>query len=175
MLAWGKVVSEDFRDRIIKFGDDLGVDPSFLMACMAFESARTFSPSIANAAGSGAVGLIQFMPATAQALGTTTQKLSAMSAVKQLDYVQAYFAPRRGKLKTLADVYMAILWPVAIGKQGDYVLFDRADASHPQRYIQNAGLDFNKDGLITKDEATSRVTNLLALGLQPENATSQPS
>lgn len=41
------------------------------MAAMAFESGETFSPSIKNAAGSGAVGLIQFMPSTAKALGTS--------------------------------------------------------------------------------------------------------
>jgi hypothetical protein len=170
MLCWGKKVSKRFRTRLLKVATKLDTNPDFLMACMAFESARTFSPSIANAAGSGAVGLIQFMPSTAQALGTTTAKLAAMSAVKQLGVVEQYFLPRAGKLKTLADVYMAILWPAAVGKPAEYVLFDRSDAMHPKRYIQNAGLDFNKDGLITKAEATARVQRLLELGLQEENA-----
>lgn len=125
MLAWGKRVSKLFRDRVQQIGVSLGVDPNFLMACMAFESGRTFSPSIENAAGSGAVGLIQFMPGTAQALGTTTSKLKGMSAVEQLDFVEKYFKPRAGKLKTLEDVYMTILWPAAIGKPSSYVLFDR--------------------------------------------------
>lgn len=70
MLAWGKKVSKPFRDRVLRMGAALQADPSHLMACMAFETGRTFDPAVRNAAGSGAVGLIQFMPATAQALGT---------------------------------------------------------------------------------------------------------
>lgn len=170
MLAWGSKVSKPFRNRVIAMGASLGVAPSDLMACMAFETGRTFSPSIFSAAGSGAVGLIQFMPATAQALGTTTQQLASMSAVRQLDYVEKYFLPRKGRLKTLADLYMAILWPAAIGKPGNYVLFDRSDPLNPKRYVQNAGLDYNKDGLVTKDEAALRVKQQLDLGMKPENA-----
>jgi hypothetical protein len=170
MLAWGRKVSKPFHDRVIQIGTTLGVEPSFLMACMAFESARTFNPAILNGAGSGAVGLIQFMPSTAQALGTTTAKLAAMSAVKQLDFVEKYFMPRVGKLKTLEDVYMAILWPAAVGKPNAHVLFDKSDPVHPKRYIQNAGLDFNADGLITKAEAAARVRTQLEIGLKPENA-----
>lgn len=170
MLCWGKKVSAPFRVRVVEIGDHLAINPDFLMACMAFESGETFSPSIKNAAGSGAVGLIQFMPSTAQALGTTTQQLANMSAVKQLDYVEKYFQPKLGRLKTLEDTYMAILWPIAIGKSNNYVLFDRKDAEHPKRYIQNAGLDFNGDGLITKIEAAAKVRIKLEKGLLPENA-----
>ena len=167
MLAWGKRVSKPFRDRVLTMAQTLAVNPDFLMACMAFETGRSFSPAVRNAAGSGAVGLIQFMPATAQALGTTTALLAAMSAVKQLDYVERYFQPRAGKLKTLEDVYMAILWPAAIGKADDFVLFDRADPTYPKRYVQNAGLDFDKNGKITKREAAAAVRRLLDEGLRP--------
>jgi len=170
MLAWGKRVSKPFRDRVLMMAQTLAVNPDFLMACMAFETGRSFSPAVRNAAGSGAVGLIQFMPATAQALGTTTAQLAAMSAVKQLDYVERYFQPRAGKLKTLEDVYMAVLWPAAIGKPEGFVLFDRADPVYPKRYVQNAGLDFNKDGQITKAEAAARVRRTLQEGLRPANA-----
>lgn len=114
-LAWGAKVTEPFRTRVIRIASFLETDPSFLMACMAFETGGTFSPSIRNAAGSGAVGLIQFMPQTALALGTTSEALARMSAFEQLLYVESYFRPRRGKLKKLSDVYMAILWPGAIG------------------------------------------------------------
>jgi hypothetical protein len=167
MLAWGKAVSKQFREKIVQVGRRLGVDPNYLMACIAFETGESFSPSILNAAGSGAVGLIQFMPNTAQALGTTTYQLATMSAVRQLDFVEKYFQPRTGKLRTLEDVYMAILWPAGVGKPNTYVLFNRADPKYPKRYIQNAGLDFNKDGLITKEEASSKVRKKLERGLQP--------
>ena len=38
------------------------------MAVMSFETGGTFDPGIRNAAGSGATGLIQFMPSTAAGL-----------------------------------------------------------------------------------------------------------
>ncbi|MFZ0930716.1 MAG: transglycosylase SLT domain-containing protein [Syntrophobacteraceae bacterium] len=170
MLAWGKKVSEEFREKVTDICKELGTDPDNLMACMAFESGKTFSPSIKNAAGSGAVGLIQFMPATAQALGTTTEDLAAMTAEEQLDYVAKYFSPRKDEISSLEDVYMAILWPAAIGKPLDYVLFDKDDPDHPKRYIQNQGLDIDRDGKITKAEASNRVREKLEKGLLDEYA-----
>ena len=169
-LCFGAKVSPYFRSYVREIGARLGVDPNYLMACIAFETGRTFSPSIRNAAGSGAIGLIQFMPSTAQALGTTTEALSKMSAVQQLAYVEKYFRPRKGELKTLSDVYMAILWPGAIGKPEDYVLFRESDRNHPKRYIQNRGLDWNDDGKITKAEASASVLRLHRTGLRPEFA-----
>lgn len=170
-LAWSQKVSPLFAKTVLDIGEDLRIDPSWLMACMAFESGGTFSPSVRNGAGSGAVGLIQFMPQTASALGTTTEELAGMIAEDQLEYVGLYFDSWVGRLHSLEDVYMAILWPGAVGKPLDYVLFDKADSNHPKRYIQNSGLDLDKDGKITKAEATSRVTRLLVEGSQPWNTT----
>ncbi len=39
-----------------------------------------------------------------------------MTATEQLDYVQKHFLPHKGKLQDLEDVYMSILYPVAIGR-----------------------------------------------------------
>ena len=132
-----------------------------LMACMAFESGGTFSPSIKNAAGSGAVGLIQFMPATAEDLGTTVENLELLSDVDQLYYVQQYFRPYAARIHTLPDMYMAILLPKYIGQPNDAVLFSGGIA-----YRQNSGLDTDHDGKVTKLEATSRVQAMFYLGLQ---------
>lgn len=163
-LAWGQKVSAVFRDKVRAICAELGFDPNLLMACMAWESAETFSPSVLNAAGSGAVGLIQFMPSTAAALGTTVEALAALTAEAQLDYVRRYFLPWKGRVSTLSDCYMVILFPSAVGKSEDYVLFDKADPDHPARYIQNAGLDFNRNGQITKAEAAARVQQRLDEG-----------
>lgn len=138
-----------------------------LMAVMAFETAGTFRADIRNLAGSGATGLIQFMPATARGLGTTTDDLAAMTPEDQLNYVYRYFLPYRGRLKTLSDVYMAVLWPRAIGKPENHVLWNKASA--PTTYRQNAGLDLNRDGEITKAEAASRVHDELVRGRLPGN------
>ena len=164
-IAWGKRVTGAFKAKLLSVAKDIAVDPNHLLAAIAFESAESFSPAIKNAAGSGATGLIQFMPATAKGMGTTTSKLARMSAVDQLDFVAKYFLPYKGKCKTLSDVYMAILWPVAVGKDESYVLFD--ETKNPVTYNQNRGLDINDDGSITKQEATARVAAKLAKGHQP--------
>lgn len=162
-LRWGSKVSPTFRDRVRWIGEDLGFDPNLLMDCMAFESAETFRADIKNAAGSGATGLIQFMPATARGLGTTVEDLARMAPEDQLNFVWKYFAPYKGKLATLDDVYMAILWPKAVGKASSYVLFQGPSTTS---YRQNAGLDVNKDSKVTKAEAAAKVREKSTRGEQ---------
>ena len=129
------------------------------MAVMSFETGGTFNPGIANAAGSGATGLIQFMPSTAAGLGTSTQELAGMSRAQQMQYVEKYLSNKNVKGKGLSDLYMAVLFPAAVGKPDDYVLFGRgAMAGYTGRaYDQNRGLDKNGDGSITKAEASAKV------------------
>lgn len=154
-IAWGSKVSPTFRERVWWIADQLQLNPDDLMSCMAWESAESFRPDIRNAAGSGATGLIQFMPSTAVGLGTTTAKLAAMTAEDQLNYVYKYFRPFAGRLNNLGDVYMAILWPKGIGKPDDYVLWDAGQS--PVTFRQNAGLDINKDRKITRAECIAKV------------------
>lgn len=166
-LAWGAKVTPAFRARVRSIALWLGCDASDLMACMAWESGRSFRADVANMAGSGAVGLIQFMPAEAHDLGTSTAALAAMAPEEQLDWVKKYFAPWKGRLKGLSDLYMAILWPRGVGQPESYVLFDKDDLAHPARYRQNAGLDIDHDGHVTKAEATKKVAEIRAEGLRP--------
>lgn len=161
-ICWGNRVTGSFKTEVLRIAKTLKIDANYLMAAMAFESAESFSPAIKNAAGSGATGLIQFMPSTAKGLGTTTDKLAKMTAVKQLSYVEKYFKRFRGKCKTLSDVYMAILWPAAVGKPESHVLFEKGKDG--KRYTQNAGLDADKDGKITKKEAATKVHKKLKRG-----------
>lgn len=166
-LAWGSKVSSTFRDRVRWIATTLKMDANFIMACMAWESGESFSPSKKNMAGSGATGLIQFMPTTAAALGTTVDKLAAMTAEDQLNFVYKYFLDAikvHGPLVTLEDVYMSILWPAAIGQQSGYVLFDKG--KQPTAFRQNAGLDIDKNGQVTKYEAAAHVRDKLTKGLQ---------
>lgn len=167
-IAWGAKVSPELKARVILTGQDFDIDPSWIMACMAFETGRTFSPKIKNKA-SGATGLIQFMPKTARdEFGTTTAKLASMTAEKQFDYVWLYFRNRireRGPLTRLSDCYMAILNPSAIGKPDSEALWVRGSTA----YAQNAGLDANRDHKITKAEAAAKVHAALAEGMQQGN------
>lgn len=155
-IAWGRKVSPMFRTRLLEVCQELGWTfghASWLMACIAFETAETFSPSIQNAAGSGATGLIQFMPKTAQGLGTSVEQLTLMNQEEQLEYVKAYFKPYAYRIKSLSDMYMAILMPKYIGKSDQDVLF----ADPGVAYRQNSGLDTNRDGKVTKAEASAKV------------------
>jgi hypothetical protein len=162
-------VSEAFKDRVYEIAEGLEADANHLMAVMSFETGGTFSPSVRNAAGSGATGLIQFMPSTAKRLGTTTEKLAALTAEEQLDYVWSYFEPNRGRLKTLEDTYMAVLWPAAIGKGSAHVLFREGEPA----YQQNAGLDRDKNGEVTVADAASFVTGILATAEAKDRAVSE--
>lgn len=171
--AWGKHVSPEVLKAVEFMSARLSADPNHIMAVMAFETGRTFSPSIRNKV-SGATGLIQFMAPTAKGLGTTQAKLAAMTALEQLKFVEAHFQPYKGRMKTLSDVYMAVLWPAAVGKPESYPLFTLSNTKRKRAYEQNAGLDLNKDRVVTKAEAAAKVARMLEIGLQDANATKVP-
>ncbi len=156
--------TEKFREKVTKIAERIKVDPNFLMAIMSFETGATFSPKVKNKQ-SGATGLIQFMAKTAEGLGTTIAKLEKMSAEDQLDFVEAHFKPFKGKLKSIEDAYMAVLYPKAVGKGTDFVLFKKGTTA----YKQNDGLDLDGDGEITAAEAAHKVA--LRLGTANVNKT----
>lgn len=166
-IAWGSHVSPVFKDRIWWIADELGLNPDDLMSCIAWESGESFAPDVKNAAGSGATGLIQFMPSTAVGMGTTTSRLARMTAEDQLNYVYKYFLPFKGRLHNLGDIYMAILWPKGVGKPDGYVLWDKG--SQPTTFRQNAGLDINKDKRITRGECLTKIKGKLTKGLSPQH------
>lgn len=169
--AWSNKVSPEFVEKTRRMAKDLklptlnGAD--WLMACMAFETGETFSPSIKNGAGAPYYGLIQFGAAAAKDVGTTTTKLVKMTAEEQLDYVYKFFKPYTGRIKTLASAYMRILWPVAVDWPDSRELWNRD--TRPTTYRQNRGLDLNGDGFITKGEAAVLVEAKLTKGLNPVN------
>jgi len=163
----GEGDGEQFIEGVLWIEDDLGIDADDLMSCMAFETGRKFRSNTRSPVSS-ATGLIQFMRATALKMGTTVEALAAMPEIKQLSYVHRYFKETiawAGPLKDIADVYMAILYPKAIGKPMSFPLFVRGDAN----YTPNAGLDANRDAQVSKAEAASKVMAMLAEGLRPGN------
>jgi hypothetical protein len=131
-------IDQDFASSIESLGNDLGVDPMYLANTMYAES--TLNPSEKNKAGSGAMGLIQFMPRTAANLGTTTDELSRMTPVEQMEYVRRYFSADNlgaGRLRDLRNdpsqhnVNMAVFLPSMIGKP--------VDTQIPQEYWRQNG------------------------------------
>lgn len=153
-LAWGAVMDQDLRKAFREVAEKLGTDPNWLTSVVAFETGRTFSPYEKNKAGSGAVGLIQFIPSTARSLGYTTAQLARMSAVEQLEGpVYEYFKPYKNRLTSLGNTYLAVFYPAALGRGDDYVIA----TSPSSTYTQNAGLDVARKGYITAGDTVARV------------------
>ncbi len=150
-----------FQAKVEAISEKLGINPNWLMVVMYNESRLNAqavnkqkgdtSDSFQRAA-KRATGLIQFMPKTAEGLGTSTQKLYQMTNMQQLDYVYKYFQNWKGKIKSYFDLYMITFFPIAVGKDDDFVIQSsklKADIIAKQ----NPGLDINKDNKITVGEA----------------------
>jgi len=151
--------SPGFLAKVQEVATRLQINWLDLLVCMAFETGGSFNPGEVNRL-SGATGLIQFMPSTARGLGTTTTALAKMSQVEQMKYVELYLSSKKLKGASFADIYMSIIFPAAVGKPDSYVLFGKNAAisryEFNKAYIQNKGLDLNKDGSITKGETAAQ-------------------
>ncbi len=140
-----------------------GYPAGSLLNVMLFETAGTLSPSVINRQ-SGAVGLLQFMPSTLRAMGYTTQQAAAMSVSDQLNkLVKPYLETYKRRVLSSGDwldLYLSVLYPAAIGRPDNYVMFPPGTA----RYLQNKGLDIDKDGDVEKGDvrtAFSRAVNAI--------------
>lgn len=176
-LCWGNKLEPDerrfVRQMAIDFSTKTPLDPDWFMACFALETMETFSTTIRPKRKDGtlvstAVGLIQWLEKTAKEQGTTTAAIARMSRMQQLELAWKYFKMRIkqfGHLESLEDIYMAIHWPSAIGKPLSATMYAKGTSA----YAANAGLDVNKDHIITKAEAGALVRAKLAKGYKPEN------
>lgn len=161
-LVWGAGRSLDFKTKVIAVAHALSVPRDFLMACMALETGRSFDPAQKGTVG-GTMGLIQFTPGNAKYLGTSTEALAKMSDVDQLDYVEKHFSKYRGRLHTMADVYLTIFYPNAVGRGAGHTIFTAAN--DPKNYRNNKGVDTDGDGTITGGEAAGKATAMFFEGL----------
>lgn len=163
--AYSAKVSPEFLAKVKAWVGKKGYWPraaSDLMACIKFESAGTFSPTIQNKAGAQFFGLIQFGNAAAKDLGLTLDQIRAMSQLDQLDLVFKYFEmwERRGKVyRRLEDFYLTIFYPAAVGKGPDEVIFrrDSTDTMNAKGYVQNKGFDAANTGVITVGQICERM------------------
>lgn len=161
-LIWGAKVNQAFRVKVREIAKRQGAEANWLMAVMAFETGNSFLPYVKNPL-SGATGLIQFTGSTANDLGTSTTKLSRMTAVEQLDWVEKYYEQYKGKIKNLGDAYMAVFAPRdGLGKPDSAVLYTAPSAE----YNQNAPLDTQRKGYITRGDCIVRVNAAFKQGQQ---------
>ncbi|MFT3753682.1 MAG: transglycosylase SLT domain-containing protein [Paludibacter sp.] len=146
-----------FKAEVIRYCRSLGINPDDLMVVMYAESRINEK---ARNPKTRATGLIQFMPSTAIGLGTTVEKLYAMSNVEQLYYVYKYFQPYAGKIRNVYDLYKIVFFPAMIGKPATWVL-QTSTLSAELIARQNAIIDINKNGSITVAEFEAYVSTYL--------------
>jgi tape measure domain-containing protein len=153
----------DFLAKLIREATKRGIDPDQLLNVMAVETAGTFNPKARNPT-SDASGLIQFLPSTAQGLGTTTAAIRSMSGVEQLDYVFKYLDKmirQFGPLDTQSRLYASI-GAGSVSDDDNAVKFRRGS----EAYRKNKGWDVNHDGLIQQWEFGQVAQNALGAGVK---------
>ena len=133
----------------------LKISPDNLKALIYSESSG--NPQAVNK-HTGATGLIQFMPKTAQGLGITTAQLRTMSAEQQLPYVEKYLAKaKRGagfssdQPLSAGQLYALVFMPAKANKE---VMCSAGSKA----YALNRGLDKNGDGIVTIGELGKRIS-----------------
>lgn len=133
----------------------LGTRPEWLLNVMACES--SFIPSARNRLpGQTASGLMQIIEQTAAGLGTTTAAIRRMNPIEQLSLIEKYYWPFRGRLNSLADVYLAAFRGFLVEGGSDAVVAPLNSSVRERRaYSLNSSLDLNGDRTITKGELES--------------------
>ncbi len=174
--------SPAFRCELWNLAVRLGVNPNWLAAVLYIESG--FDSKIRNvwcmknqacAPSCCAVGLIQFMPSTAKALGTSTTALYAMTDIEQLSFVERFYKPNASRLRRPVDVYMAVFMPAFIGSAGETVLGRKGDSkvlygstTLDTVYTQNAGFDSTKRGYFTVGDIGAKVESVIEAARKKE-------
>lgn len=143
-----------FLNKVKSIAKDLNCDYRDLLAVMNAESGLKAD---ARNRYSGATGLIQFLPSTAKSFGTTTEELSKMSKLEQLNYVERFLTQAKkqagfGKGEKLSGgkLYALVFLPSRAKRE---IL----TTSNEKYYKANKGIDLNKDGKITTNELDRRV------------------
>lgn len=150
---------EAFFTKVCAIAKEINCNANELMGVMNSESGVT---TRAKNFHGGATGLIQFMPATAKALGTTTSALNNMGALEQLDWVRKFYQSnlkmvgfKSGEKLDAGTLYTLTFLPAYARRE---VLTQKGH----KFYTYNAGLDVNNDGQITKTDLANRVHSKMA-------------
>jgi hypothetical protein len=158
-------ITPEFEKRVGEIATEFGIAPNDLMAVFNVETVGTFSPTIQNPFN-GASGLIQFTgttaasmlghPATAAGRQAALEQVRGMTNTQQLELVRQYLLPYKDKIAGhgIDGLYMTVFTgKPRIDLAGDGTLYSQGSTA----YAQNQVYDLNGDGVITKDEALSKV------------------
>lgn len=141
-----------FCERVEEIAENINCNPNDLLAMMYCESGLDAHRS--NAAGSSAVGLIQFLQSTIENLGYTREEMLSMSNVEQLDVVEKFFVANKNWMfapDTKLDAGTLYALCFLPNEATSEVLCNNSDKL-AWAYNANQGLDQDKDGQITKSD-----------------------
>jgi len=114
-IAWGKKVSGPFKSKVLSISANLGCDPSHLMSAMAFESGESFF-AVGQEQGERRDRPYSIHAEHRQVAGHHHGRPGRNERRRPARFVAKYLAPFKNKMTTVADVYMTILFPKAVGK-----------------------------------------------------------
>ena len=150
-FSW--TTDQPFLNKIKEVCGRLNFDPLDLIGIMFLESAGSMDPAKPN--GVGYFGLIQFGPAAATSLKTTTTKLAKMGRVEQMDQVEKYFRlwgwpnAKVGRAN-IAQIYMTVFLPAFRFYGLDDIACSASDPKTRAFYTGNPSFDpAPKKGFIT--------------------------
>jgi len=140
----------DFLEKLVRVAQELGISAKALFGVIRHES--HFNHHVPNPK-TGAMGLIQFMPDTAEELGTSTRQLARMTGTQQLDYVYKFLKNHKVRPgMDIGDLYMSIFMPLYVGKPEGTVLGKKGGGKLPgtnksmhKIWEQNPSLTGGKD------------------------------
>lgn len=142
--------SLDIQSALIETARDLDINPEWLIFVI-YKESRGITDITNNL--SGATGIIQWLPSTAECLGYDTSTIRKMSFKDQLVLVKAYFkaSGKLHKINSYEDLYLCVFYPKAVGQRNNYVI------GRKNSYVvrQNRSIDENKNGIITVKEFKS--------------------
>lgn len=174
--------TKHFRYELWRQSTEAGLNPSYIAAVLRLES--NFDPNVQNKGGAPALGLLQFwrdyFPGVVaraarshpELAGVRWEDLRTLSAVAQIPFVIAYFegVPALHVASTPSDYYVATFMPRFVGYPSSTVLGrrDSAELLNGTKiklgtvYAQNAGLDVDRDGVITVGDVGRKVEAVVA-------------
>lgn len=149
-----------FLEAIRELEDKIGTERNALYRIIKHESG--FNPAIQNPY-TNATGLIQFIPSTANGLGTSIDILKNMTGLEQLVYVEKFYKPFFGRARTIGDLYLATFLPAAVGKPDNFVIGIRGATTkvfglnQNSLYVQNTVFDWDSKGYYTVGDIRKRI------------------
>lgn len=152
-----------FLQKVTSTAAFLQIDPNWLMQVMYSESRLKASAQNVQGGRLIAAGLLQWTKASG--VSGAPQSMLQYDHLRQLDFVQQYFTPYRGRMHSYFDVYLVTFFPAAVGQPDDYV-FATNKLSASLIAQQNPAVNIVKDGKITMSEFKQYVWNSTPAGVR---------